>query len=157
MIKNFLSKHKKIFIVLGFLTLIVLFFYLTLEEENQTQTSSNFYLVSKQPQEEVINSPWSVEPITLTYNKPIKEGSVQYTVSPSIETKINFKPSKPDQFAIVPLEGWVNNQKYNISILSVESVGEEKAAPHSFSFTKTFNADEQPEIPDEHSNEEGPF
>jgi hypothetical protein len=140
---KYILKHKMFIGVLIFVILIVLFSYFSLNKPSGTQVSADFFLTSTTPSTNELVSEWSIEPIRFNYNLPVDPSSVQYVVQPQTETKTTFSQNNPNQFSIVPLEGWIKNQKYIITIIGVKSISGEKAAPHSFEFTRVFTPPEE--------------
>lgn len=109
--------------------------------------------VRKIPEEDTFTSQWSVEPLTFVFNQPINPNTLEYVISPNIESKIKYELQAPNQFSIIPIQGWDANVKYSITINKVESkVGNNILGPIQTSLTRLADPSTLPDIPDEHSN-----
>lgn len=153
---NFLKKNKIVVIAILLVVLIILFIANKREEDpivntplatQQGQNTNTLFIVSKNPGTNTFSSPWSVEPIKFTFNKEVKPETLVYSLNPSIETKILFEYTAPNEVSIIPLYGWIANQQYTLTITGLEaSTGERITEPVQTTFTRTVNLQDLPEI-----------
>lgn len=107
-----LANLKPIYTLVGFSFLFVLtIVYLLIPKGAQTFIS----LVSVSPQPPIMKSPWSTEPVTFTFDKPVNIETVVVSVSPQVSTKIT-QPNRLNEIVVVPLDGWSEGVEYTITI-----------------------------------------
>ena len=151
---NLIKTYKTAVILLSVAFVIVLLAIILNKNKSEspiTQIQQNqsvpFEFVRKIPEANEITSHWPVEPVTFVFNKQINPNSIVYQVEPQTETKITHYSSSLMEFSIVPLNGWVENKKYFITINSVSATtGEKLSKPIVTEFTRKFSIEDLPPV-----------
>lgn len=147
-ITNFIKKHwKPILLVVIFISLVGVLYYLQNKAKEQKLEESTLKLVATQPSESTFKSVWSVEPILFVFDSPINIDTLRFSTNP--RTKVSVKSESPEAFKIVPLNGWDENQRYEISIDSLESADGSKKiyTPYKKEFMRVMPEVGDPEYP----------
>lgn len=106
-------------------------------------------LLSVSPPPPSFESIWSTELITISFSEPINPKTIEYAVSPSVQTRPIFQPSPSSSFSILPLSGWTENQTYTIVISNKLKAISGTSLKKDISITFTRRAPEKLNIPNE--------
>lgn len=106
-------------------------------------------LLSVNPPLPSFESIWSTELITISFSEPINPKTLEYRVSPNVQTRPIFQSSPSNSFSILPLSGWTENQAYTIVISKKLKTLSGVTLKKEISITFTRRAPEKLNIPNE--------
>lgn len=106
-------------------------------------------LLSVNPPPPSFESIWSTELITISFSEPINPKTLEYSVSPNIQTRPTFQASASNSFSVLPLSGWTENQAYTIVISKKLKAVSGTSLKKDVSITFTRRAPEKLNVPNE--------
>ena len=106
-------------------------------------------LLSVNPSPPSFESIWSTELITISFTEPINPKTLDYSISPNIQTRPTFQASASNSFSVLPLSGWTENQAYTIVISKKLKAVSGTSLKKDISITFTRRAPEKLNAPNE--------
>lgn len=107
-------------------------------------------VVKTDPENNVLKSVWSVEPVVIYFDEEINFSSVNVTSEPNPGVRYDVFNNNPKALSIFPFNGWDANVTYTITLSrqTRSKAGKPLAKDYTFTFKRLIPHPGDPEYPD---------